>query len=86
MPLRFLKNQLERFPSLVIHLTKSLVVALLAAAVAWAKLVLHLDFESDTAGFDARTLIGLLPGKLPDHGLGEAHRGGARNEDGLYFG
>ena len=57
MPLRFLKNQLERFPSLVMHLTKSVVVALLAAAVAWAKLVLHLDFESDTAGFDARTLI-----------------------------
>ena len=40
-----------------------------------------------SAGFDAGALFrGLLPGKFPDYGLGEAHRGGARNENGLCFG
>ena len=34
------------------HLTKSVVVGLLATAVAWAKPVLHLDFERDPTGFE----------------------------------
>ena len=58
MPLRFLKNEFIRFPSLVMYLTKSVVVGLLATAVAWAKPVLHLDFETDTAGFE---IVGDVP-------------------------
>jgi len=40
------------------HLTKSVLVGLLTTAVPWAKLVLHLDFESYPAGFE---IVGDVP-------------------------
>ena len=36
----------------LMHLAKTIVGGLLATAVAWAKPVLHLDFEDEPAGFE----------------------------------
>ncbi|SVC48665.1 uncharacterized protein METZ01_LOCUS301519, partial [marine metagenome] len=56
----------------LMHLAKTIVAGLLATAVAWAKPVLHLDFEGEPAGFeivgDVTFKAGPRPPEFPDFG------------------